>query len=183
MWDWSFLGKILDWLRSPKQWFAVLLVTLALLILPASVLQRVGLQAFHDRYLTWIGLAALISAAVLVSESCAVGKRRVLIWLSHRVGKDYLRNLTTPEKVFLEAYIDQDTETQYAAEADGVVRGLAAKGLIYRSTSVSQPALVPTFAYNLQPWVRHFLKKHPELLKGTPPTPPGTKRLRVKILP
>jgi hypothetical protein len=158
----------LAWFKSYKRWSALLLCCAVMLFLPSEWLRRLSLLDFATKYRPWIAVGALGSTAVLVAELLDGARKWIFNrydrWRSHRVSVDYLRNLTTVEKVALNAYISGDTETRYFPMDDGVSSGLVAKGLIYRSSSVGN--LVSGFAHNIQPWVRHYLLKNPSLLEG-----------------
>lgn len=54
---------------------------------------------------------------------------------------------------------------------DGVAGGLAAKGIIYRSSNVIN--LIDGVPHNLQPWARLFLSTHPEVLDDAAQMPPS----------
>src|SRR6266849_9004622 len=165
---------LLAWFKSYKRWLALLSCCIVLLFLPSEWLRRVSLLDFATKYRPWIAVGALASAAILLSELVEAARKwifnRYKRWQAHHVSVDYLQNLTTVEKAALKPYISNDTETRDFPMGDGVSSGLVAKGLIYRSSSVGN--LISGFAYNIQPWVRHYLLKNPALLEGAEKVPP-----------
>jgi hypothetical protein len=85
-----------------------------------------------------------------------------------------MRELLPDEKAYLLRYITEQQNTQYFRIDDGIAQGLAAKHVIYQAASVGD--LYDGFAYNLQPWARRYIARHPETLNGAnqPPDPlPG----------
>jgi len=61
-------------------------------------------------------------------------------------------------------YMQNDTETCYFDIGDGVVSGMVMKGLLYQGGSIGD--IISGFPFNIQPWVRHHLNSHPQMLKG-----------------
>jgi hypothetical protein len=172
------ITSFLAWFKSPKRWLALLIFCIVLLLLPSEWLRRVSLLEIATKYRPWIAVAALGSAAILLSD-LVEGSRKWIFnhykhWRARRVSEDYLQNLTAVEKAALKSYISNDTETRYFPVGDGVSSGLVAKGLIYRSSSVGN--VVDGFAHNIQPWVRHYLLKNPGLLEGAEGSPPSSRR-------
>lgn len=81
--------------------------------------------------------------------------------------KDSLQRLSAEEKAYLRGYILDNTKTQYFEVTDGVVQGLVAAKILYRSASITgrySKSYIPMIAYNIQPWAWEYLNKHPELL-------------------
>ena len=100
-------------------------------------------------------------------------------WYAHRrIIKNQracLRSLTPEEKGFLVPFIFDNEATRYASMESGVVGGLLAQGIIYRSSSVGTSSF--TFPYNLQSWARRELAKQRWLLHmdDSEPSPKGMK--------
>ncbi len=82
-----------------------------------------------------------------------------------------MRELLPDEKAYLMRYISEQQNTQYFRLDDGIAQGLVVKHVIYQAAAVGD--LYDGFAYNLQPWARRYLAKHPEALDGAnnPPEP------------
>lgn len=161
----DFLTKALDWLKSPKRWSAVLIVCAALLLLPSAVMQKMGLAEIRQHYLPWISLVGIFSLAVLIVEFADWLRSPLKSFREQRDRKAVLRSLTPPEMRIITDYFRQETDTQYFSATDGLAGGLAAKGLIYQSSTISMGPM-PNFAFNLQPWVREIIRKNPGLLQA-----------------
>lgn len=150
-------------LRSWKIWTLVLLVTLASLFFPHQVAASLGIEGLRNQFRPWLGVAALVSAAGLM---IFFGSGLEARWnLRKETKKAYaqLRNLTGEEKVLLAPYLAEQTNTQYFDIRDGIATGLQSRGILYRPTNLGN--LLRGFAFNLQPWARSELEKHPELLR------------------
>ncbi len=80
-----------------------------------------------------------------------------------------MAELMPDEKAYLLRYITEQQNTQYFRIDDGIAQGLVAKLIIYQSASIGD--LYDGFAYNLHPWARRYLVKHPEALNGASKLP------------
>ena len=77
--------------------------------------------------------------------------------------------LTPEEQGYLTPYVKDSVNTQKFPVEDGVVGGLLTKGIVYRSSNVFD--MVEGVPYNIQPWAKAYLLRHPELLADAlPPT-------------
>lgn len=161
----DFLGKALEWLKSPKRWATVFIACAALLLLPQPAMKWMGLADLGVRYRPWISLCGIFSFTVLLVEFVAWLKNPLKAWREQRDRKGVLLSLTPPEMRIIAEYFRKQTDTQDFRADDGLAGGLVSKGLIYLSSSVGQ-GLIPTFAFNLQPWVRETLRKNPGILQA-----------------
>lgn len=177
----ELLAKIIDWLKSPKRWAAILITGMVLLLIP-KWFPEAG-EAPWKIYRPWIILTVILSGSVLGVEAIStVVKYAQGRWRrrnQRRIALGYLKNLTPPEKSVLAQYMQEETETQYLSSVDGVVSGLVSKSLLYRSSNIGQHSWGgPIFAYNLQPWARHYILKNPEVLaKPKQQKPPSYRNL------
>lgn len=162
-------SKLVDSIKlSPKYLFAIFIAGLLFLIAPASILGRMSLNDFWLR--PYIGIATLLSAALLlahgvtslIDRSKAKRAKREEDEAWQRRVVETLAALTRAEKEALRPYIVEDRNTALFKITDGVAGGLVAKGIIYQATAAGYWL---TFSYNLQPWARDHLSKHPELLE------------------
>jgi hypothetical protein len=156
------ISKILDSLKlSPKYLFAVLAAGSFLLFVPATFLDHMGLAQFRQRFLPYVGVITLLSASLLFTHGAAF----VVDWLKSKrnlnLRNKLLRSLTSAEMEALRPYIVDDANTQEFEIGSGIAGGLEAKRILYRSSSLSFGFHSP---YNIQPWAREYLKRHPELL-------------------
>ena len=72
--------------------------------------------------------------------------------------------LTPEEKGYLVSYIEGQQNTIYVGLDDGIMGGLTAKGITYRSSNMGD--LLNGVAFNLQPWARSYLEENRYLLDG-----------------
>ena len=159
--------KLGEWLRSTKFWLSVFLFCAVLLLVSPDWLQRLSLLHLVMQYRPWLAVIGLFAAAILSSELLTASGnaiyRRYRLWRGHHVSMDYLQPDRGREGV-LRDYVKNDTETRYFDIGDGVVSGLVMKGLLYQGGSVGH--LISGFPFNIQPWVRHHLLSHPQLLQA-----------------
>jgi hypothetical protein len=78
---------------------------------------------------------------------------------------DKLNSLTEDEKQILRYYIAKDTRTNVLRVDDGVVQGLVAAGIIYRSANVGN--ILEGFAHNITDLAWDYLYVHRDVLQGT----------------
>jgi len=165
----EIIGKLIDWVKSPKQTFIVFIATLALISLPHAWVNHLGLQPF-ERYRGWAVIVCLLFGAAVATQVSMSGWEWVrnirLRRIAIKTRGQYLHSLTPGEKYILLAYLDRNTATLYLDLGDGVVGALLSKELIYQSSPVGE---ITTFPFNIQPWVREYLTQHPELLTGAQP--------------
>jgi hypothetical protein len=179
------IGKVLDWIKSPRQSAIVFIAALALLFLPPQLRVTLGLQAF-EAYRGWVTLAAAFSGAALLVESINHGLRYLKTKSRKKAirkqGEEYLRTLSAEEKGIMVLYCDSPSDTQYLHSTDGNVGSLLGKGLIYSGSRVGHlTSRGPRGAFNIQPWAREYINSHPEILDGAqqpapPPSPFGGRR-------
>lgn len=160
MFDW---GKIVDSIKlSPRYIFALFLTGLLLLFLPMAFLERTGLVPFRQRFLPYIGAVTLLSGTLLIAHVGAF----IVNWfkgkMNLRTMHKSLKCLTIAEKEALRPFIFEDEASRDFAVNDGVAGGLHAKRILYPSSNMGMGF---EFPYNMQPWARQYLKKHPKLLR------------------
>ncbi len=164
------IASFLDTFRklAPKPLLAVALGSGAILALPDSWADALGLLTARDEWRPWISGALIVSLAYLASHATfalwSLGATHYHAWRHLRNQRKCLHALTPMEKAYLSAYIDDRRNTQYFSIQDGVAEGLRAKGVLYRPSAMGDA--ISGFAYNLQPWARAYLEKHPERLEG-----------------
>ena len=147
---------------------AVFLAASATIFLPTSVTDKIGLTEFRGDHRTELGLAFLCSGSLLLMHAILiVGNFLARPIYRRRFVRDIretLSNLTYEEKLFLRPYIHEGENTNVASYSDGIANGLVAKKVVYRASNASIPGTIMEFPFNLQPYVRKELMKHPGLL-------------------
>jgi hypothetical protein len=165
---WEPIGPLITAIKNagPRIYAAALVATLLLLFLPESIISHIGFAEFRQSYRVALGLVFIASASLLVVHAIpAIAPVVVSPWkrqLNRRTDLKRLADLTHDEKAFLRPYILDDENTRHALITSGVVKGLVAKGLLYRASKTSAPG--GGFPYNMQPTIRSLLKKRPHLL-------------------
>lgn len=159
--------KYLEWLKlSGKHALVLLLISSVLLFGSEELISTLGLLEAIEAVKPWLGIVWLVSLSITAAESIYLAFK----WLKKRIEwhtnlkrlQKNLHKLTPEEKEFLSGYIKNNTRTQSAHYSDGMINGLIAATIIYRSSNVSSHHM--SFPYNIQPWAWEYLQKHPELL-------------------
>lgn len=147
---------------------AVFIAAGLVLFLPAHVISRLGLDDAAKSYRMYVGLAFVVSASLLVVRAFCFLWSLISApfgdWMLQREGKKMVKEATEEEKAFLRPYIFDGKNTVYGQIQGGVAQGLKAKGIVFRSSIVGD-VVVGGFPYNLQPYMRRLLSKHPQLLR------------------
>ena len=135
------LSKLVDWIKlSPKYLLPISFVCGYLLFTGEVFLEKFGLKEFVDNSRPWIGIIFLMATSLVVVDVFY----RIANWLKlnyTRIKKqksrlDRLLNLTPEEKDIFLGYLVPNTRTQFFPINDGVVTGLEAEGLIFKSSNV-----------------------------------------------
>ena len=161
------LSKLTEWLKlKPRYLFSLSLVSGFLIFSPENWLLGLGLDSLVQSYKGWIGGVFLISIVLLLTNILAYLvepiQGSINDWRRTIVYSKQLKSLSSEEKEVLKRYIEGDTQSQRLGMLDGIASGLAAKNILYRSSSLSTAS--GYIAYNIQPWAWIYLKKHPEIL-------------------
>ncbi|WP_165720494.1 superinfection exclusion B family protein [Bordetella trematum] len=154
---------------APRYLIAVAIVSGVLLFLPDTWLQRIGLNTFATANRQWLGLTFLVSAvlwgvsAIATCWDWVAGKffrRRVRKHIAQK-----LCSLTEDEKQILRYYFAKGTRANMLKVDDGVVQGLVANRIIYRSASMGN--ILEGFAHNITDVAWDYIHANPHILQGT----------------
>jgi hypothetical protein len=157
------VGKWIDALKLPARYFLALLVAgVFLLFGPTSWLSQFGIAELRTRYRPFIGVGTLLCATMLLASVFAWISKRMTWKINERRLIKSLCSLSADEKRVLREYASGETQTDYFPVGDGVIGGLEAKKILYRSSAISVRLQFP---YNIQPWALKHLAGHPELLE------------------
>jgi hypothetical protein len=143
----------------------IFVVVAASLFIPSSIVGKLGLLKYREEGKPYLGLSFLLLSVIIVSRVIGM----VITWYDHhlflRTKKKRLHVLTAEEVQILRGYIEGQTRTSYLSIQSGVVKGLSAEGIIYRSSNLSAPGYgFASFAHNIQPWAWQYLNEHRDLL-------------------
>ncbi|QDI05423.1 hypothetical protein E4A48_18645 [Xanthomonas cerealis pv. cerealis] len=177
----DFAKSAIEFLKlAPRYLIAVAIVSGALLFLPDTWLQRIGLDKFVTANRQWLGLTFLVSAVlwcVSAISTCwdwAAGQFFQRSVRKHIAQK--LCSLTEDEKQILRYYFAKETRANMLKVDDGVVQGLVANRIIYRSASMG--SLLEGFAHNITDAAWDYIHANPHILQGTTNTYRTDKRER-----
>ena len=160
-------GEALDSFRklTPVPLLALGFATAVILFAPEQLSGTLGIDQFRKDCRFWIGVVFISSWCYLVAHSIWWGRGSLIAWRKTRhakqVREQYLQELTPAEKKCLQPYIRQEKNTRHFDCTNGIVGGLHAKGILFRSSNMMEIDKMP---YNLQPWARKYLTVHPQLL-------------------
>lgn len=165
------LGKfLLEFLKlAPRYLIAVAIFAAFFLFSPESLLKRLGVFDFTQSNRSWLGVALLASSALFGVGVLADMLKAVKRWwwkrkFFNRVTQR-LHRLTEDEKQILRFYLAHNTRANTLSIEDGVVQGLVADGVIYRSAAVGN--LLEGFAHNICDIAWDYLHVYPQLLEGS----------------
>ncbi|CAJ1762150.1 hypothetical protein PEKONANI_00066 [Aeromonas jandaei] len=152
-------------IKIPAAFLVAIISVLGLILfLPEEHSKILAVDGFRNEYKVFLGPAFLITlsfcAARLFHFLMQGYRQRQTIKNRHAI----LHNLTPEEKGYLIPYIARKQNTIYVGMDDGIMAGLRAQGITYLAASMGD--MHNGFAFNLQPWAREYLDKHPNLLDG-----------------
>jgi hypothetical protein len=168
------VNKVLENLKSvPTELLIVFALALGtILFVPADVAAILAIDGFRDSFRHFLGPAFILVACWLAARFLMTLFKPIQQWRLQRRRVQQLHALTSDEKGYLSPFIEDGRNTIQAPMEDGVAGGLLVKAIIYRASNVFD--VVEGVPYNLQPWAREYLSKHPYLLEGAaggPQTP------------
>lgn len=139
-----------------------------LIFVPTSVLDVLGVVKLVKEFRPWLGIAFTLSCAYLLAHGVIYVWNAFKQWHATRRTQKRreraLLRLTPDEKARLAPYILGRKASVTYAIGDGVVGGLEAKRILYRSSAIGHA--ISGFPYNLEQWARESLEKNPSLLDG-----------------
>lgn len=154
---------------APRYLLAVAIVAGTLLFSPVEWLEKIGLQAIAMEYRQWLGLSFLVSATLwAVGIALSAWNALTRKFFRRSVRQHVMRrlaSLTEDEKQILRYYLAKNTRANMLKVDDGVVQGLVADRIIYRSASMGH--LLEGFAHNITDFAWDYLHANPELLNGS----------------
>lgn len=165
----GFAAAILGNLKNvaPVPLIATLVATGVILFIPDPAAEALGIKQIRVDHRPWLGVAFIGSTAYLAALMghagwiYIVGKHRR--WKQDKATHRPLHELTSQEKEYLRPYIFGRETSQFFSVSDGIARGLEAKRILLRTTSITSIREM-SFAFNIQPWARRYLMKKPHLL-------------------
>jgi hypothetical protein len=161
-WD-KVISEVKGILSDIKLSLFFLLLAGILLFMPDSWANSFSLHQFRSDYKNWIALAFLAFLCINVIHTFTwiveQYRSKKLVQLRHKL----LYQLSADEKAALSRFIHEGNKTAYFDVSSGVINGLEAHNIVWRSSSISEHLMM--FAYNIQPWAWEYLHSHPECLR------------------
>lgn len=162
--DWA---KVAEWLGKSWQWVtAVFLVTLLFLVLPESLLSRLGGCDLVHNYRSVLLTTCFVTGAFLLTHPLSGIHRWAAAYLKDtramQVGKKHLRKLNPDEKALCRAIVESNGRRLHHNLANGAIQSLLLKESLIKPIQGWPSGL---YDFNVQPWALEYLKEHPELLK------------------
>jgi hypothetical protein len=143
---------------------AITIVLGLILFLPDTIADKIAIKDFRDDYRKFLGPAFLLCVSFLLTKIVLSLVRNINSKRQQKRLRKQLHNLTPEEKGYLAVFILEGRNTIYVDIGDGIVGGLLAKGIIFRSSNMF--TAIDGIPYNVQPWARQYLERYPELLEG-----------------
>lgn len=164
----AFLTKILGIIKYTAKFFVIVAIGSGLLLFSKKeFIEKLGMLQTVTDYKQYIGIAFFVSGLVSVSNIITFIYKKITskIWSkkARRIQENRLHSLNPMEKNILLHYFIHGTNTQALPINDGTVRELEGYEIIQRTSQLSQMGV--NFPYNLNPWVRDYITKNPELLR------------------
>ena len=159
---------------SSRYVVAVALAASAVLFLPTTFIETIGLKDFRQQSQPYLGGVFLLCSCILIVQAgMALWKWSKEHYSQHRSlrsAQAKMRVLTPEEKELLREYLQAKTKSRYLPMASGVVAGLIHADIIYRAANIGRAGSGDfKFAHNIQPWAWEYLNKHPEILAPEQP--------------
>lgn len=144
---------------------ATLCATLGFLIfVPDPLADRLKVLSFRNDFAVFLGPVFLLFMAFLfariVGETTDFFRDRK----AERKRDEQLTRLTPEEKGYLSDFIMNGRNTVKVGMDDGIMGGLVAKKICYMSSNMFD--LLEGASFNLEPWARSYLERHPHVLDG-----------------
>ena len=160
------LTRFADYFRKIPAAFLVAIISVLALILflPEDVSKSLAVYEFREKYKVFLGPVFLLAVSFCIARVSIFFMSGYTERKNLKKRQELLHQLTPEEKGYLIRYIENQKNTIYVGDDDGVMGGLQAKRITYCARNMG--SLLHGFAYNLQPWARSYLEEHPELLEG-----------------
>ena len=133
----------------------VVFATCAALLFSNKIVDLFSLTSFVETNKAYLGIGFIVTGTALVGKLVIYWYKR---WQQHRMFIKTIANLTAEEEGVILQFIKNNSDTIPLSYRDGVIGGLTAKKIIFRASNVGHPGFDFTFDYNIQPWVKNYLK-------------------------
>jgi len=151
----EWISKITDFFKfTTKQHAIVALTTGAILFLPASILNRLGLAAIPAPYNTLVGIAFILSSVYVLTNSLSWSiawyRRRVKIGDQIQRLEGKMMNLDIGEQAVLREFLIYGQTAIRLPMSNPIVAGLISDGILCLVSRIGRHSLHgPLFSYRL----------------------------------
>lgn len=167
----NFNLNIMDFFKLPtKIIFAITIATAIILFLPDSIVEKIYMEQFRDRYGFLIGVIFLVSLSILIVALIVAlfnYARNKYFWRKFKKdAPERLRKLDDYQKYIVYKLFSEKNHTSELPLHDGAVQLLKQNFIIVEATSNYAVSDLNNakFPYLLQPWVVEELQKDQSLL-------------------
>lgn len=168
--NFSITDNITALLKLPNKLIAAItFATGLILFLPNSIINKLYMTTFKEKYGFIVGVIFLISFSILFISCIVTGYKwvgnlyRNIKFKKH--SKKLLISLTLGEKIIVGLLYEKSNHTLELPLNDGIIRCLEQKSIITKTTTQYVSDLInPKFPYMLNPWVVKKLQNDDELL-------------------
>jgi len=133
---------------------------------PRWIALDLGVNQVLSKYRWEIGIGFIITFIAIMAAMLSLAGRYITAYVSNRFWlrrqAKRLQDLTPQEKQLLRLFLENNTRSCPLNVTNGVVCGLVAEEIIYRSANISHGGTV--FSHNIQPWAWDYLRKNPHLI-------------------
>ena len=165
--DTTWVSNVLAWIKQPIPYLLSFSFVLGLLIFgPGWIARDLGVNQVVSQHRWALGIGFIITFIAIMAALLSLAERHIIDYVSNRLWlrrkAKRMHDLTPQERQILKSFLENNTRSCTLNNASGVVGGLVAEEIIYRSSSMGQFGAY--FSYNIQPWAWDYLRKNPHLI-------------------
>lgn len=154
---------------APRYLVSLGIIAALVLFTPDKTLKWFGISFFAQQYRAWFAIVFIATGVLFAVDRCiaVMGwiRRKKAVTKFSQARLERLHRLTEDEKQILRFYFAKQTRANVLRIDDGVVQGLVAAGIIFRSTQIGN--MLEGFGHNISDFAWEYFHQHPELLDGT----------------
>lgn len=163
------MKNIVDFLKLPPRILGALAIASGLLLfLPNSIIEKLYMVNFREKYGFSLGIIFVISVSILaVIVIIMIAKKIKEKYNDTKLTKsqiDYLKSIEGKKVELVKKLLNEPTHTAWLPMHDGLTIELQSNYVISPAGSTHAVNMLdPHINYFLQPWVIHQIKNNPEL--------------------
>jgi hypothetical protein len=166
----TFISGAVSFIKlAPRYIVGIGLIAGFMLWADSRILEELGLYEISIAFKSYLGFAIVFSGAFSFVYIFLAIKNLIIENYQKREFRKAidkrLAALTEDEKQILRYYFAKNTRANSLRVDDGVVQGLVAARIIYRSATIGD--MVDGFAFNITDYAWEQIHKNPQFLEGT----------------